>query len=184
MADPADTQRLIGDLIHEGTVVSVDLATGTARVEFAEDLTTGDIPWLASRAGATRTWSPPTIGEQVFVISPEADATRAIIIGSIASDTNPHPASDESMLVEYPDGAVIGYNPVSHALIAILPNGATVRIDADGGLQFKGDMTVDGDIRSTGTITAATDVIAAGKSLKAHTHTGVQTGTAFSGPPR
>ena len=184
MADPADIQRLIGDLAREGTVVSVNLDHGTARVQFAEDLTTDDIPWLASRAGATRTWSPPTVGEQVFVISPEADATRAIIIGSISSDTNPHPASDESMLVQYPDGAVIGYNPVSHALIAILPNGATVRIDADGGLQFKGNMTVDGDIRSTGTITAATDVVGAGKSLKSHTHTGVQAGGAFSGPPR
>lgn len=184
MPDPVDIQRLIGDLAREGTVTSVDLVAGLARVQFAEDLTTGDIPWLASRAGATRTWSPPSVGEQVFVIAPEADAARAVIIGSISSDTHPHAADDESMLVKYPDGAVIGYNPVSHALIAILPNGATVRIDADGGLQFKGDMTVDGDIRSTGTITAATDVVGDGKSLKGHVHTKVQAGAAISGPPQ
>lgn len=184
MADPADTQRLIGDLAREGTVVSVDLAAGTARVRFADDLTTGDIPWLASRAGATRTWSPPSAGEQVFVVAPEADAARAIIIGSLSSDAHPHPAGDESSLTEYGDGAIIGYNPVSHALIAILPNGATVRIDADGGLQFKGDLTVDGDIRSTGTITADTDVVGAGKSLKDHVHLGVQAGGALSGKPQ
>ena len=89
---------MIGDLAREGVVVSVDHAAGTARVEFADELTTGDIPWLASRAGLTRTWSPPAIGEQVMVISPEADTARAVIIGSLSSNAHPHPANDESTL--------------------------------------------------------------------------------------
>jgi len=42
MADPAGLQRLIGDLAREGTVASVDLDAGTARVQFADDLTTSD----------------------------------------------------------------------------------------------------------------------------------------------
>lgn len=180
----ADTQRLIGDLIREGAVVSVDLDAGTARVQFAEELTTGDIPWLALRAGSTRTWSPPTIGEQVVVLAPEADTARGIIIGSLSSDAHSHPANDGSTLTEYADGARIGYDPGAHALTAILPGSATVCIDAGGGLTLRGDVTVDGDIRSTGTITGDADVIGAGKSLKSHTHTGVQAGGAFSGPPR
>ena len=184
MADTADNQRLIGDLIREGVVVSVDHATGTARVEFADELTTGDVPWLASRAGATRTWSPPAVGEQVVVLSPEADTNRGIIIGSLASDAHPHPANDQSTLSEYADGAVIGYDPESHALTAILPSGATVRIDADGGMSLKGDLTVDGDIKSTGTVTASTDIVGAGKSLKDHVHLGVQAGGALSGKPQ
>jgi phage baseplate assembly protein V len=184
MADPADTQRLIGDLAREGVVVSVDHATGTARVQFADDLTTGDIPWLASRAGSTRTWSPPSPGEQVVVLAPEADTARGMIIGSLSSDDHPHPANDASTLTEYEDGARVGYDPVAHALTAILPGGATVRIDADGGLTIKGDVAVDGDIRSTGTITADTDVVGAGKSLKDHVHLGVQAGGAVSGKPQ
>jgi phage baseplate assembly protein V len=184
MAEHADTQRLIGDLLREGVVVSVDHAAATARVQFADDLTTGDIPWLASRAGSTRTWSPVAIGEQVMVVAPEADTARSVIIGSLSSDANPHPANDASTLTEYEDGARIGYDPNTHALTAILPAGATLRIDADGGLVFKGDMTVDGDIKSNGTITAVTDVVGAGKSLKTHTHTGVQAGAAFTGPPK
>lgn len=179
-----DTQRLIGDLAREGVVVSVDYAAGTARVEFADDLTTGDIPWLESRAGSTRTYSPPAIGEQVMVLSPEADTARGVIIGSLSSDAHPHPANDESTLTEYKDGARIGYDPKSHALTAILPAGATLRIDADGGLVFKGDMTVDGDIKSTGTIMAETDVVGAGKSLKNHVHLGVQPGGGLSGKPQ
>jgi phage baseplate assembly protein V len=184
MAEHADTQRLIGDLLREGVVVSVDHAAATARVQFADDLTTGDIPWLASRAGSTRTWSPPAIGEQVMVVAPEADTSRSVIIGSLSSDAHPHPANDESTLTEYEDGARIGYDPKSHALTAILPAGATLRIDADGGFLFKGDLTVDGDIKSNGTITADTNVVGAGKSLKTHTHTGVQAGAAFTGPPK
>jgi phage baseplate assembly protein V len=184
MADPADIQRLIGDLAREGTVVSVDLEAGTARVQFADDLTTGDIPWLCSRAGKTRTWSPPSAGEQVAVLAPEADTARGIIIGSLSSDDHPHPANDASTLTEYVDGARVGYDPVAHALTAILPGGATVRIDADGGLAIKGDVTVDGDIHSTGTVTADTDVVGAGKSLKDHVHLGVQSGGALSGKPQ
>lgn len=184
MAANTDTQRLIGDIVREGTVVSVDLAGGTARVEFADELVTGDLPWLQMRAGSTRTWSPPAVGEQVVVLAPEADTTRGIIIGSLSSDAHPHPANDASSLTEYEDGARIGYDPVAHALTAVLPAGATVRIDANGGLSIKGPVSVDGDIRSTGTITADSDVVAAGKSLKSHTHTGVQAGGAFSGPPR
>jgi len=174
----------VGDLVREGTVVSRDLTAGTARVQFADELTTGDLPWLASRAGSTRTWSPPAIGEQVVVIAPEADTARGIIIGSLSSDAHPHPANDGSTLTEYEDGARIGYDPEAHALTAILPGGATVHIDASGGLSIKGPVTVDGDIRSTGTITADTDVIGGGKSLKSHTHGGVQSGGAFSGPPK
>jgi phage baseplate assembly protein V len=184
MAEHADTQRLIGDLMREGVVVSVDYTAATARVQFADELTTGDIPWLASRSGSTRTWSPPAIGEQVMVLAPEADTARGVIIGSLASDAHPHPANDESTLTEYEDGARIGYDPKSHALTATLPGSATVRIDADGGLSFKGDVTVDGNIKSTGTITADTDVVGAGKSLKEHLHLGVQPGGGLSGTPQ
>jgi phage baseplate assembly protein V len=184
MAEPADIQRLIGDLVREGTVVSVDLDAGTARVHFADDLTTGDIPWLCGRAGNTRVWSPPSIGEQVAVLCPEADTARGILIGSLSSDANPHPANDLSTTMEFGDGATVSYDPNAHALMAYLPGDATVLIVARGGIHYTGDLTVNGNIRSTGTITSDTDVVGGGKSLKTHTHTGVQAGGAFSGPPR
>ena len=60
MADPADIQRLIGDIVREGTVESVDLDAGTCRVRIADDFVTGDIPWTSSRIGKTRVWSPPS----------------------------------------------------------------------------------------------------------------------------
>jgi phage baseplate assembly protein V len=183
MADPADIQRLIGDLAREGTVVSVDRKAGTCTVRFADDLTTGEIPWLCGRAGETRTWSPPSVGEQVAVLCPEADTARGIVIGSLSSDANPHAASDQSTLSQFGDGARIGYDPSAHALTAILPAGATVTIEAAGGIRFKGDIDVDGEVRATGQITSNDDVVAAGKSLKTHKHDLVKAGTDQSGPP-
>lgn len=184
MADTADIQRLIGDLAREGTVASVDLDTGTARVEFADGLTTGDIPWLAGRAGSTRSWSPPAIGEQVVVLAPEADTARGMIIGSLSSDAHPHPANDGSTLTEFEDGATISYDPKAHSLMAYLPADATVLVVARGGLHFTGDLTIDGDVHATGTVTGDADVIGGGKSLKGHVHTRVQAGAAISGPPQ
>jgi phage baseplate assembly protein V len=184
MADPADPQRLIGDLAREGLITSVDLDAGTCRVQLADELITGDLPWLCSRIGKTRVWSPPSVGEQVLVIAPEADAARGIVIGSLSSNDNPHPANDGSTLIEFEDGARIGYDPVGHALAALLPGGSSVIIDATGGLTLKGDLHVDGDVRATGTVSADGDVIGAGKSLKGHKHLGVQTGGGVTGVPQ
>jgi phage baseplate assembly protein V len=184
MADPNDVQRLVGDIVREGTVASVDLAAGTCRVQLADDLTTGDIPWASGRVGKTRIWSPPSISEQVIVVAPEGDTERAIVIGSLSSDAHAHPANDGSTLIEFEDGASISYDPASHRLMAYLPADANVLVVARGGLHFTGDLTVDGDIRSTGTITGDADVVGAGRSLKDHKHTGVRAGGAISGPPQ
>ncbi len=184
MADPTDIQRLVGDIAREGTVASVDLATGTCTVRIADELVTGEIPWASGRVGKTRIWSPPSVGEQVLLLAPEGDTERAIVIGSLSSDVHPHPANDASPLIEFEDGATIGYDPTSHSLTANLPADATVLIIARGGLHFTGDLSVDGDIHSTGTITGDADVIGGGKSLKSHKHTGIQAGGAISGPPQ
>jgi len=184
MADHADFQRLLGDLAREGVVVSVNQGAGTARVEFADNLTTGDIPWLAPRAGKTRIWSPPSVGECVLVLAPEADTVRGIIVGSLSSSAYPHPAQDGSTLASFADGATMSYDPETHTLMAYLPSDATVVVAARGGLHFAGDLTVDGDIRSTGTVTGDADVVGAGKSLKGHLHKNVQPGGGVSGPPQ
>ena len=182
--DPRDTQRLIGDLAREGTIASVDRKAGTCTVKIADELITGNIPWLCSRIGQTRIWSPPSEGEQVLVLAPEADTERAIVIGSLSSDAAPHPASDGSTLIEFEDGARILYNPETHQLSAVLPGGGKALINAPAGIHLIGPLTVEGDIDLQGKMTASGDVVADGKSLKTHTHTGVQAGAAFSGPPR
>lgn len=181
MADPADIQRLLGDLAREGTVLSVDLTAGTARVQF-EELITGDIPWLAPRAGKTRMWSPPSIGEQVLVIAPEADTDRGIIIGSLSSSAHPHPANDGSTLIEFEDGARLSYDPETKFLEVDLPAEATLDVTAES-MILRGTVYVRGELFVDKQITAQGDVVGAGKSLKDHMHDKVQPGQGVSGKP-
>ncbi len=163
------------ELIRLGTVASVDLGTGTCTVDVG-DITTPAIPWIEPRMGATRTWSPPTVGEQVLLICPESELGLALALRGIPSDSYPPAGSTLEELIEFSDGARIAYDPESHTLTAALPAGSTVAITAD-------TVTIDGDVTVTGTLTAEVDVIGAGKSLKTHRHSGTQPGGGQSGPP-
>ncbi|MFC3581093.1 phage baseplate assembly protein V [Sphingomonas hylomeconis] len=182
MSDPADSQRLIGDLIRLGTVVSVDLAAGTCRFRTG-DIVTGDVPWLAGRSGATRTWSPVSVGEQGMLICPEGDTAAGIVLPGLFSNARPAPASEDIELVEHADGARISYDAAAHALSAILPDGATVTIEANGGLSIKGDVALDGRLSVTGTIVADGEITAKGVKLSKHQHLLVKAGTDKSGDP-
>ncbi|WCM29200.1 phage baseplate assembly protein V [Sphingomonas sp. QA11] len=182
MSDPADNQRLIGDIVREGTVDSVDLGARTCRFRTG-DVVTGDIPWLATRSGATKTWSPPSIGEQGLLICPEGDTARGVVLPGIFSNDHPAPSSEDIELVEYADGARISYDATAHELKAILPAGATVTISADGGLSIKGDVALDGNLSVTGTIDADGEITGNGIKLSAHKHPGVQAGGARTGTP-
>lgn len=68
--------------------------------------------------------------------------------------------------------------------------GATVALNGDGTItsaattwNHTGTLNVTGDVNVSDTLTATTDVVGGGKSLKTHQHSGVQTGGGESGPP-
>ncbi|BCA60235.1 phage baseplate assembly protein V [Sphingomonas sp. HMP6] len=182
MSDPADIQRLIGDMMRLGTIESVDRAKQTCRFRTG-DIVTGDLPWLAARSGATKSWSPPSVGEQGVLFCPEGDTRGGFVLPGLFSNAHPAPSSDDVELVEYADGARIGYDATAHALTAILPDGATVRLEAPGGIAFKGDLDIDGALRVTKTIDAEEEITGKGIKLSAHKHGLVKTGTDKSGAP-
>jgi len=185
----SDPRRALGNVIQLGTVDTVDLSEATCRVRVG-DIVTGDLPWLSARAGATRIWSPPSVGEQVVVLCPEGDMEAALVWGGLWSDARPAPAEDAGTAAVFADEARIGYEPGAHELDIILPSGGTIHVDAAGGVlidapvTIKGDVSIQGDVQVTGKLTASDDVVGGGKSLKGHKHTGVQAGGAISGPPQ
>lgn len=184
-----DPNHLIGELIRFATVESVDLAAARITVRIG-DIVTQQIRWLHGAAGATASWSPPTAGEQVLVFAPEGDIGHAIALRGVHFDDFPAAGDSKRELVKFADGAVLAYDPEAHKLEAVLPAGATVSIVAPGGVtidadvRITGDVTVDGKIQASGQIASDDDVIGAGKSLKSHKHTGVQTGSGVSGAPQ
>ncbi len=171
-----------GELIRFGTIASVDLAAGRCTV-VAGGVVTGPIRWVAARAGATRTWSPPTIGEQVVLLAPDGEVAGAIALLGVSSIANPAAGNALREIVQFGDGAVLAYDPEAHALEALLPGGATARIVADGGISFVGPVAIEGALTVTETIVAQQDVTGAGVSLQHHKHGLVKAGTDQSGEP-
>ena len=128
-ADLSNLSRLLQNLIRLGTIAQVEGAK--ARVQLGPSLTTEWLNWITQRAGTTCTWSAPTVGEQVMVLSPGGDLARGIILPALFSKAFDAPeTSDAIHTTHYPDGAVVQYDHEAHALTATLPGG-TATITAD-----------------------------------------------------
>lgn len=187
---PAD----IAALIRIGTIVSVDLEAARCVVRYGDPeddavAQTPPIRWLAMRAGQTRTWSPPSVGEQVLLLAPDGQIGAAVAVMGLVQDAFPPLSSTTAEMIEFADGARITYDAEAGELKAQLPAGATAEIDAPGGITLRGNVTIEGDVSITGTVdvsdtlTAANDVVADGISLTDHLHGLVKAGTEKSGKP-
>ncbi|MDT8758243.1 phage baseplate assembly protein V [Sphingomonas psychrotolerans] len=195
MIEPEDIPADASTLIRLGTVSTVDLAQAKCVVRYGNPddddgaAETPPVRWLAGRAGKTRVWSPPSVGEQVLLLAPDGQFGNAVAITGIVQNSFPPAGSDETEVLEFGDGARISYDPASHALAAVLPAGGTAAIDAPGGLSIRGPVTIEGDVSITGKVdttdrvTSEADVVGAGISLKDHKHGQVQPGGGQSGKP-
>lgn len=108
--------RAIRNLIRTGIVTDVDLDEGLCRVQTGGMQTTW-LNWLTCRAGRSRVWWAPSVGEQVLLLAIGGELDTAFVLPGIFSDDNPAPsASPDALHVAFPDGAVIEYEPESGAL--------------------------------------------------------------------
>lgn len=195
-----DIQPDLADLIRIGTVLSVDLAAARMVVRYGDPddedpAATPPIRWLAGRAGLTRIWSPPSVGEQVLLLAPDGQFANAVALTGIVQDAFPPVGSTTAELIEFADGARLTYDPDAGHLQARLPAGATAEIDAPGGITLRGDVTIEGDVLISGdtaiqgavsaaqTITADEDVLTGGVSLASHKHGGVRQGSDLTTEP-
>ncbi|WP_429071439.1 phage baseplate assembly protein V [Aeromonas dhakensis] len=109
----------IDDLIRIGTVTEV--RSGECRVETQGNHTNWR-PYLVLRAGRTRRRMRPSVGEQVILLSLGGDLRNAFVLAGIYQDEHPEPLADDDNndldRTEYPDGAVIEYNPTTGELTA------------------------------------------------------------------
>ena len=108
--------RAIRNLIRTGIVSDVDLKEGLCRIQTGGMQTTW-LNWLTTRAGRSRTWWAPSVGEQVLLLAIGGELDTAFVLPGIFSDDNPAPsASADAWHVAFPDGAVIEYEPETSAL--------------------------------------------------------------------
>ena len=112
----SETERVLANMIRVGVVSALDEANARVQVNVG-GLTTSWLPWITSRAGATRTWSAPRAGEQVMVLAPYGDTTQAVVLPAIYQDDHPAPAASQAVeRVEFPDGTFVDYNSETNTL--------------------------------------------------------------------
>lgn len=205
----ADTQRRLENLIRLGQIKSVTAAkpymTVTVQID---EITTAPIRYLNLRAGNDKTWDPPSIGEEVIVLSPCGVLEMGIAVGGLNNADNPALSTDLNKNIRmFSDGCLISYDTQSHALEAILPSGGTAVLTATGGVTINADTTINGNLQingstamtgnntvggsqmvqgsshSTGHFSTDADVTAGPISLKTHKTSGVKSGGDTSAEP-
>lgn len=190
MNEIAQLNRLLENLVRLGTIAEVDHQVARVKVQSGR-LLTGWLPWVAPRAGADREWNPPTVDEQVVLLSPSGQTANGVVLVGLFSDE--HPANGDRANLHrytYADGAVIEYDSIAHHLRAILPAGGSTELVSPGGISITGDITHQGNYTQTGNqtvtgkVTVSDDVVARGISLVTHKHTGVTPGSGTTGAPQ
>lgn len=137
--DLIELSRRLENLIRFGTIHSIDYDAERVRVQTG-GLVTNWLRWLEYRAGETTTWDPPTMFEQVVVLSPSGEAAGGVVLRGLHSDSIVPPSnSPDTHVVKYPDGAVISYD---HAASHLDASGIqTARIEAAVSITLDTPMT-------------------------------------------
>lgn len=165
----ADTLRRLENLIRLGKIKAVEPTKPflTVTVQIGE-ITTAKIRYLNLRAGNDKTFDPPSIGEEVIVLSPCGVLEMGIAIGGLNNAENPVLSQDLNKNIRlFSDGCMISYDTKIHALDVILPSNGTavltatgsVTVNADGGVTvnansggatINGDTTINGNVQVNG----------------------------------
>ena len=195
MKNVAELLRLIHNLIRLGTIAEVDHDAALCRIKLGDN-TSSWISWINTRAGTTRTWNPPTVGEQALMFSPGGDPASAIALVGLYQNLHPAPSNNANVFYEiFPDGAEIEYNHQSHELRANIPGKATVT--ATGGVTLNantvinGNATINGTVSVSGNATLGGNVAMNGGTVthggvnigSTHKHGGVVSGPSQTGLP-
>ncbi len=144
----AELKRRNRNRKRTGKIVEVDAPKGVARVELLEKGAGGKpyktawIPWKEVRQGDVATFNPPSVGEQVEVVSENGDLTDAVIDASIPSNANPRPhnvagepvrTSAKGAFREHIDGSGVQTTKAKD----IISNAQDIVFTADGGGHLK-----------------------------------------------
>lgn len=179
----AELHRRLENLIRFGTIKAIypDQPFTTVTVTIGA-ITTGKLRFLTLRAGKTKTWDPPSVGEEVMVLSPSGVLEMGVAIAGFNNQDNPSPSDDPNKTIRvFEDGCLLSYDIKNHHLEAVLPEGGTCDITAD--VKINGKLEVSETIHAGADITTDKDVIAGEISLQKHRTDKVQPGNGQSGGP-
>ncbi|WP_370515515.1 phage baseplate assembly protein V [Pantoea sp. B_10] len=112
-----EVARQIRNLIRTGVIIETDLDAGRCSVQTG-GIVTDWLQWLTARAGRSRTWWTPSVGEQVLILAIRGELDTAFVLPAIFSNDFPAPSAfADAFHIAFPDGAVIEYEPNTGALL-------------------------------------------------------------------
>lgn len=158
----AEIERRNRNRKRTGKITALDLSKGLARVEFQNEAGKPYIgpwmPWKEVAAGGIKSHIPPTVGEQVDVVSENGDMTDGIIDMSTPSNDNPRPHDGPEAVITYGGSRLV----IGDGVVTI-----TADVEINGALRIVGDA-----VTHNGTNISDT-----------HVHGGVMTGIADTNTP-
>lgn len=138
-----DIERRIERLVQVGTVVEVDYPAMRVKLRIG-DRVSGWLRFTTHRAGADRTWWPPTIGEQTMVFAPNGDAVAAVVGNSLYQEDYTAPATEGSIQrTVMEDGSCITYDRVNRKLTINLVGTTEIAIAGDATITVGGTAKLD-----------------------------------------
>lgn len=123
-----ESERRINNIVNLGIVTDVNHDDSSCRVRI-DGNETDWLPFGGVRLGNVKIWNPPSVGEQVMVVSENGELDTAVVTGSFDFDNHPMPsANPNSIEMHCKDGAVFSYDHSTHKLDIRLPNESTTNI--------------------------------------------------------
>jgi Phage protein Gp138 N-terminal domain/GpV Apex motif len=134
-----------------------------------------NIPYMRVQGGANAVIIDPVVGDIGLAVFASRDISS---VKATKQPSGPGSRRRHSMA----DGLYIGgfLNAVPTQFIRFSGDGVEIKSTT---VTITGDVHITGDVQVDKTLTATTNVIGGGKSLKTHTHGGVMAGGGVSGPP-
>ena len=140
---PIENERRLQSFINRGIVTQVDYGAARCRVQI-DGLITDWLPFTSTRIGNVKIWNPPSVGEQVLVISETGELETGLVTTSFAYDNQPMPSTAPNTIeMHCKDGAVFSYDHDTHKLSAMLPDEATTTIHSSHILLSAASVAVD-----------------------------------------
>lgn len=158
----AELERRMAASGRSGTVSQVDAAQGLIRLDLGEGMLSPWVPYVQT-AGALKVHSPPSVGQQMILVSPSGETSQGYATAlSFGGDNGSPSSSGDEHVVTF---GGVRLDLTSESLRATI-GGVTLTISGSGVTITGGSVTHDGkNIGST------------------HTHGGVDRGDKDTDPP-
>ncbi|MCX4026619.1 phage baseplate assembly protein V [Endozoicomonas sp. SM1973] len=164
-------ERKLANTVIIGTIHDVDYDEALVRVE-SGDFISGWLPWLTTRAHNDTEYWAPEVGEQVVMFSPDGEPEQGVVLPALYQQQYDKLANNPDIHIKkYKDQTTFSYNRKDKKLTIAIAAGGNTELISDGGINIKGDVTIQGNLKASGDITDKTRSMAADREVyNEHTH--------------